>query len=338
MYLTQIIKLRLFLPNILSSIKHLTFSLAIISFLIACSAKNDKADAYGNFEAVETIVSAEATGPLQILSLQEGDIVTKGQQVGQIDTVQLFLKKNQLWASEAAVKSKLPNQAIQLMAFEQQIAVQQENLKTLKHDQQRLQNLVREGAGTTKSLDDINAQVAVTEKQIELIRKQREAQASVLNTQSKGTFAEIAPLAQQIRQINDQIFHSAIKAPSDGVITAKYMQPGEIATYGKPVFKLANLNEMILRAYVSGDRLSSIKNGQDATVYVDSPNGGLKPYPGKITWISGRAEFTPKIIQTREERVNLVYAIKIAVKNDGSLKIGMPAEVRFPNQAQKQIK
>lgn len=312
----------------------------IISFIgmtTACETSDDTADAYGNFEAVETTVSAEATGALQKFMVEEGASLSAGQTVGQIDTEQLQLRKAQLLASKRAVQSRTPNVTAQLSAYEEQIAVQQQQLKTLERERVRSENLVDAGAAPAKQLDDVQAQIDGVNRQIALIRKQRAAQASALGTQRSGTSAEAAPLAEQVKQLDDQIRKSAVINPIAGTVTIKYAEPGEVVSYGKSLYKVAALDNITLRAYVGGDQLTNVKTGQRVKVFVDVPDDKLKPYEGTVTWISSKAEFTPKVIQTRDERVNLVYALKVAVKNDGSLKIGMPGEVRFAsNQPQKQ--
>ncbi len=295
----------------------------------ACGKEEERSDAYGNFEAVETIVSAEATGALQRFSVEEGQTLQAGQAVGQIDTGQLALRKAQLQARERAVGQKAPNVSAQLTAFSEQIAVQEQQLATLRREKQRTQNLIEAEAAPTKQLDDINAQIALIERQIALIRQQRAAQASALGTQRGGIIAEKAPLAEQVKQIDDQIKKSAVLNPLAGTVTVKFTEPGEVVSYGKPLYKIADMNTITLRAYVAGDQLTSVKIGQRVKVLVDAPNDQFETYEGTVTFISGKAEFTPKVIQTKEERVNLVYAMKVAVKNDGSLKIGMPGEVRF---------
>ncbi len=306
---------------------HLLFCLVAVAS--ACQTNDDTADAYGNFEAVETTVSAEATGALQQFTVQEGESLKAGQPVGQIDTQQLKLRKAQLLASKKAVQSRTPNVSAQLSAFDNQVAVQQQQLKTLEREQQRTQNLIAAGAAPTKQLDDIRAQMDGINRQIALIRQQRVAQASALNTQRSGTSAEAAPLAEQVKQIDDQIAKSTIVNPIGGTVTVKYAEPGEVVSYGKPLYNVAALDNIILRAYVAGNQLANVRTGQRVTVFVDAPDDKLKPYQGTVTWVSSKAEFTPKIIQTKDERVNLVYALKISVKNDGTLKIGMPGEVRF---------
>lgn len=303
----------------------LTFTIG----LMACNRNEDLADAYGNFEAVETIVSAEATGTLQSFALEEGQTLKAGQVVGQIDAKQLELRKAQLTASRQAVASRTPNVDAQLSYYNQQIAVQEQQLKNLQREKTRAENLIAAGAAPTKQLDDINAQIDVIERQIALIRQQRAAQASALGTQRRGTQAEEAPLQEQIRQVEDQIQKSAVVNPINGSVTIKFAEAGEVTSFGKPLYKIADLNNITLRAYVSGDQLVNVKTGQKVRVLVDAPNDTYKEYPGTVSWISSKAEFTPKVIQTKDERVNLVYAMKVQVKNDGSLKIGMPGEVRF---------
>ncbi len=308
----------------------------LVIILTACQQEETKSDAYGNFEAVETIVSAEATGALQRFDVEEGQTLQAGQVVGQVDTEQLQLRKAQLLASEQAVRSRTPNVSAQLSAYGQQIAVQEQQLRTLQREKERTQNLIAAGAAPTKQLDDIEAQMAVMERQIALIKQQRSAQASALGTQRSGTVAETAPLAQQVKQLDDQIKKSSIVNPVAGTLTVKYAEPGEVVSYGKPLYKVATLDTITLRAYVSGDQLVNVRVGQNVQVLVDAPDNQLKPYEGTVRWIASKAEFTPKVIQTKDERVNLVYALKIQVKNDGGLKIGMPGEVRFQAAVNKQ--
>ena len=308
---------------------YLGLASSLLLMQVACQKNEETADAYGNFEAVETIVSAQATGALREFAVEEGQSLTVGQAVGQIDTEQLRLRKAQLLASEQAVRSRTPNVSAQLSAFEQQIAVQQQQLRTLQREKERAQNLIAAGAAPTKQLDDIVAQIELIERQIALIRQQRTAQSSALSTQRNGTTAETAPLAEQVKQLDDQIQKSSVINPIDGTVTVKYTEPGEVVSYGKPLYKIASLGNITLRAYVSGAQLVNVKPGQKVKVFVDAPDNQLKPYEGTISWISSKAEFTPKVIQTKDERVNLVYAMKVQVKNDGGLKIGMPGEVRF---------
>lgn len=314
--------------HLMNTLQKLLYSLLLL-VLAGCGKDEERSDAYGNFEAVETIVSAEATGELQRFSVEEGQTLPAGQAVGQIDIGQLMLRKAQLQASERAVTQKAPNVAVQLTTFTGQIAVQEQQLATLRRERQRSQNLIAAEAAPTKQLDDINAQIALVERQIALIRQQRVAQASALGTQRGGIVAETAPLAEQVKQLDDQIKKSAVVNPLAGTVTVKFAEPGEVVSYGKPLYKIADMNTITLRAYVAGDQLTSVKVGQRVNVLVDAPNDQFKTYEGTVNFISGKAEFTPKVIQTKDERVNLVYAMKVTVKNDGSLKIGMPGEVRF---------
>ncbi|MFD1144382.1 HlyD family secretion protein [Larkinella insperata] len=303
--------------------------ISILSFgLLACQTE-PQSDAYGNFEAVETIVSAEATGALQKLTIEEGQTLQAGQTVGQIDPLQLQLRKSQLLASQRAVASRSPNVQAQLSPYEQQIAVQEQQLRTLQREKTRTENLIAAGAAPTKQLDDIVAQIDVTERQMALIRQQRAAQQSALTTQRSGTLSEEAPLEEQVRQIDDQIKRATVINPAPGTVTVKFAEPGEVVSYGKPLYKVADLDQITLRAYISGDQLVRVKPGQRVKVLVDAPNEQFKEYAGTVTWISSKAEFTPKVIQTKDERVNLVYALKVRVKNDGGLKIGMPGEIRL---------
>ncbi|RAK03068.1 HlyD family secretion protein [Larkinella arboricola] len=301
---------------------------AFLISLMACESE-PQSDAYGNFEAVETIVSAEATGALQKLSIEEGQTLKAGQTVGQIDPLQLQLRKSQLLASQRAVSSRSPNIQAQLSPYEQQLAVQEQQLQTLHREKKRTENLIAAGAAPTKQLDDIVAQIDVTERQMALIRQQRAAQQSALTTQRSGTLSEEAPLEEQIRQIDDQIKKATIVNPATGTVTVKFAEPGEVVSYGKPLYKVADLDQITLRAYISGDQLVRVRPGQRVKVLVDAPNDQFKEYAGTVTWISSKAEFTPKVIQTKDERVNLVYGLKVRVKNDGGLKIGMPGEIRL---------
>ncbi|MBC8082177.1 MAG: HlyD family efflux transporter periplasmic adaptor subunit [Hymenobacter sp.] len=317
------------------------FPLPMVGLLLglaACSSKEDRADAYGNFEAVETTVSAEATGALLRLTVEEGQALRAGQQVGQIDTVQLDLNRTQLRANQRAVRSRAPDVATQLAAYEGQLGVQQQQQRTVRREQARTRNLIAAGAAPTKQLDDLVAQAADIERQMALIRRQRAAQATTLNTERSGNRADVAPLTAQVRQLTDQIRKSAVVNPLAGTVTVKYAEPGEVVSYGTPIYQIAALDHITLRAYVGGDQLTSVRVGQPVNVYVDARQGQLRKYVGTVNWIASRSEFTPRVIQTKDERVNLVYAMKISVKNDGSLKIGMPGEVRFNTSAPVAVK
>mgnify|MGYP002632532874 FL=1 len=296
--------------------KYRILTLSLISiFLSSCSGSGAKADAYGNFETDELTVSAETSGKLIQFNVEEGSYIKAGTIVGVIDTTQLHLKKKQLEAGITAISKKLPNEAAQLAVFNERII-------TLNHEIERVTKLVESKAAPSKQLDDMNAELEVT-------LKQKAAMASTLSTQTQGMLAEIEPLRYHVMQLEDQLKKSSIRNPIDGEVLTTLLQKGELAMQGRPLYKIASLNPLILRAYVSGDMLTSIKIGDVVSVFTDNSNESLKESEGKITWISSEAEFTPKIIQTRDERTSQVYAMKIEVSNDGSLKIGMPAEIQF---------
>jgi HlyD family secretion protein len=299
----------------------------IATLIVSCKGNENPYDASGTFEAVETIVSAEVTGRITQLDLEEGQELKAGQIVGHIDSLQLYLKKKQLEAQIKATGSKLPNIAAQTNVYKQQLAVSQVRLDNLLHEQKRIQNLLKADAATPKQLDDMNAQIAELQKQLEVIRKQDDAQASVLRTQTSGMRADVLPLYVQIEQINDQLAKSRIINEVNGSVLTKYAEINEMAVAGKPLYKVADLSTIILRAYITGDQLPKVKLNQNVKVLVDSANGKYRELQGQIEWISSKAEFTPKTIQTKDERANLVYAVKIRLKNDGLLKIGMYGEV-----------
>ena len=282
-------------------------SLSLLSLLFACSTEQ-KADGYGNFDATEFWVSAEAIGKLQSFFVEEGRRVEKGQVLGLVDTLQLYLKKQQLLATKATVASKSGGVL-------SQIEVLRAELQNAKTEQRRLQNMFDDKAATQQQLDQVNSRVRVIQKQIENV----ESQNAPIVQEGKAIDAQIA-------LIEDQLAKSHIINPISGTVLSKYAEPGEIVSFGKPLYKIADLNTMELRVYISESQLSNIKIGQKVTVKVDSGDT-MKDYEGIVNWISSSAEFTPKIIQTKEERVNLVYAVKVSVENDGSLKIGMPAEM-----------
>jgi len=278
--------------------------------LFSCNKNDNEADAYGNFEATEVTISAESNGKIEFLNLDEGMQLEKDAVVGQIDTVQLYLNKQQLIASKSTIYSKSANVLSQRNVLNEQ-------LKTTLIEQKRIKNMFDENAATKRQVDEITGKVKVLQQQINSVETQN---APIVN--------EVKSIEVQIEKINDQLKKSKIINPVKGTVLAQYAEPNEITAFGKPIYKIADLSEMTLRVYFSETQLSSIKVGQEVNVLIDE-NEGTKSYKGKISWISSSAEFTPKIIQTKEERVNLVYAVKVIVKNDGSLKIGMPAEVKL---------
>jgi HlyD family secretion protein len=276
--------------------------------LISCNKENDKADGYGNFEATEVTISAEANGKIEFLNLEEGIILEPKTVVGLIDTTQLYYSKQQLIASKSTVFSKSKNVL-------SQHTILQEQLKTTLIEKKRIQNMFAENAATQRQLDEIDGKVRVLNEQIRSV-----------GTQNAPIINEAKSIDVQIEKINDLIIKSKITNPIKGTVLAKYAEPNEITAFGKPLYKIADLSQMTLRVYVSETQLNQIKIGQNVSVKIDAEKG-MKNYSGIISWIASSAEFTPKIIQTKEERVNLVYAVKVKVKNDGGLKIGMPAEM-----------
>lgn len=285
-----------------------TLTLFILISLISCSKNNEKADGYGNFEATEVTISAEANGKIDYLKLEEGDVLEPNMQVGLVDTTQLYFNKQQLIASKSTVLSKSSNVL-------SQINVLKEQLKTTLTEQKRIQNMFAENAATKRQVDEVVGKVNVLQEQIKSV-----------GTQNAPIVNEVQSIDVQIEKINDQIQKSKIINPIKGTVLAKYAEPNEVTAFGKPLYKIADISEMTLRVYVSETQLAQIKVGQTVTVKIDAEKE-MKSYPGTISWIASTAEFTPKIIQTKEERANLVYAVKVKVKNEGSLKIGMPAEM-----------
>ena len=281
----------------------------------ACGNRLPDYDATGTFEATEVIVSAEASGKILQLKVEEGTRLKMGEDAGLVDTVQLYLKKLQLEASMKSVESQRPDLTKQIAATKQQIA-------TAQREKRRVESLLAAGAANQKQLDDWEAQVALLERQLV-------AQESSLRNSTNSLTEQGNSVAIQIAQVDDQLNKCHILSPIDGTVLAKYAEAGELATVGKPLFKVGDLDRMYLRAYITSEQLSSVKLGDEVRVYADYGNSERKDYSGVVTWISDRSEFTPKTILTKNERANLVYAVKIAVKNDGLLKIGMYGGVTF---------
>jgi len=296
----------------MNSLVKLLFILALVS---ACASNSSDSDATGNFETDEVIVSAEASGKVLQLDLQEGQSLLTNQVVGYVDTIQLYLRKEQMQYSIQALLAKRANTTIQLSALQEQWA-------TANKEKIRIENLLKADAATPKQLDDANAQVLVFQKQIEALN-------STLTTNNYSLSIETLPLKAQLEQIQDQIKKSIVVNPIQGIVLTQYTLKDEVVNPGKALYKIADLSTLTLRAYLSGNQLPEIKIGQAVKVKVDSSDGKYKSYGGTITWVSDKAEFTPKTIQTKDERANLVYAIKIKVKNDGYLKLGMYGEVKF---------
>jgi HlyD family secretion protein len=282
---------------------------ALVLSLAACNNSDNEYDASGTFEADEVIVSSEANGRILKLDIEEGSQLKAGETVGFVDSLQLYLKRRQLQANIRAIESRRPDIARQIAALQQQIA-------TANTEKQRVENLLKANAANQKQLDDINAQIAVLQKQLD-------AQKSTLEISTKGISEDGSVLAVQIAQLDDQLQKCRITSPIDGTILVKYAETGEVTAQGKPLFKIADVSTITLRAYVTADQLSKLKIGQKVKVQSDFGKKESREYSGTITWISDKSEFTPKTVQTRDERANLVYAVKIVVKNDGFLKIGM---------------
>ena len=293
------------------------FTLLVLSFLLlSCEQKITPADAYGNFEAVETIVSAEANGRLLFLNVEEGQTIPAGQLVALVDTTQLHLQKLQLQSSLGAIAAKTKS-------AQPQIAVYEEQIRNLQREQKRIQALLADKAATPKQLDDINGQIDVVQKQI--------ASAGVeVGNANRGILSERQPVLAQIKVIEEQIRKCYIYNARAGTVLLKLAEPSEVVGFGSPLYKVADLSALNLRAYLSAQQLEQVAIGQQFTVRIDNGPEQYFDYPGEVVWIASEAEFTPKTIQTKQERVNLVYAVKVKVKNDGRLKIGMPGELILP--------
>lgn len=298
--------------------KKFLFLMGIAASLASCKGKEEPFDASGIFEADETIISAEASGVLKIFDVEEGATLQAGQYIGYVDSIQAYLRKVQLQAQIGAVESRKPEITVQLSALQSQ-------LETARRERRRIASLVQADAATRKQLDDADAQVTLLERQLA-------AQRSSLDVSTESLTQEAAPLQAQVAQTADQLGKYRLVNPLTGTVLARYAMAGELVTPGKPLYKIADLSALWLRAYVSAAQLSQLKLGQKVSVLVDDGPDHMKKYPGQVSWISDKAEFTPKSIQTREERANTVYAVKIRVQNDGALKIGMYAELQFGNE------
>ena len=283
--------------------------------LLSCNKNKGDYDATGSFEATEIIVSSQANGKILSLDFTEGDQLEQGKVVGIVDSTQLYLQKMSLLSNAKGVRAQQPD-------IQTQTAVIQDQIKTLEREKARVERLIAANAANQKQLDDI-------ESQIEVLQSQLSAQTSTLRKSSQNISAQSSTLDIQIAKLNDQLEKTRIVSPITGTVLNRFAEAGELATMGTPLFKIANLDTMYLRAYVTNDQLAKIKLKDEVTVRVDDGEGGMKTYQGTISWISNKSEFTPKTIQTKNERANLVYALKITVPNDGFLKIGMYGEVKF---------
>jgi len=290
-------------------------TLSISFLLFSCNNGSEEYDATGSFEATEIIVSSQANGRILTLNVEEGEHLQKDQIVGQIDSTQLYLQKMSLLSHVKGVRAQQPD-------IRKQTAALQDQIKTLEREKARVERLIVANAATQKQLDDIEAQ-------IEVLQSQLSAQTSTLRKSSENISAQSTTLEIQVAQLDDQLEKTQITSPISGTVLNRYAETGELATVGTPLFKIADTGTLFLRAYVTNDQLVQIKLNDAVTVRVDDGEGNMKTYKGTITWISDKSEFTPKTIQTKNERANLVYALKIAVPNDGYLKIGMYGEVKF---------
>lgn len=293
------------------NMKYLISIFSLLIFITSCNNGGQISDAYGNFEATEIIVSAQANGELINVNLEEGDVLKGRQIVGLIDSTDLYLRKKLLAQQIQTIKS-------QLVSINSEIDVQKQQLENNMISQKRIESLYSQGAATKKQLDDINGLVDVNRKMIISIKSKKQ---SILD--------QIEGVRIQIEQIEESISKCVITNPVSGTVLVKYAEKGELAAMGKPLYKVADVENIKLKVYVSGSQLPKIKLGDEVEVLYDKNKNANNKTKGKVIWISNTAEFTPKTIQTKEERVNLVYAVKVLVKNDGSIKIGMPGEMNF---------
>jgi HlyD family secretion protein len=304
----RLLNLNLNLNSILSPF---LLHLLLLFLATACSPDNDRSDAYGNFEATEIDVSAETSGRLVAFTIEEGQQISAGEVAGMVDTLTLHLNLQQLRAQKASVLSRLDE-------VRAEAAVLSEQKQLAETESERISRLAADNAATRRQLDDATGRVNVLQRQIEAVGSRRgsiRSEAEVIDT--------------RIELLRDQIRRSSVTSPVSGTVLAKYAEPGEMVSPGKPLFRVAELETMYLRVYVSGSQLPGIEPGGRVEVLIDAPDGTLDSLEGEISWIASRGEFTPRTIQTREDRVNTVYAVKIRVPNDGRLKIGMPGEARF---------
>lgn len=288
---------------------------SLLALFSACGNGAPKYDATGTFETTEVLVSAEASGRLLYFDIEEGMLLKAGEEVGVVDTVQLYLKKLQLEASIKSVEEQRPD-------ILKQVAATKEQISAAQRERNRVANLLKVGAANQKQLDD-------AEDQLEVLRKQLVAQNSTLSNSHQSLTWQSSSVGIQVAQVEDQLKKCHITSPITGTVLAKYAEAGELTAMGTPLFKVADTEQMYLRAYITSEQLSQVKLGQKVTVFSDYGTDDHKQYPGVVTWISDTSEFTPKTILTKNERANLVYAVKIAVHNDGLLKIGMYGGVEF---------
>lgn len=321
--------------------KHI-FILSIFA-LFSCNNSAESYDASGTFEADEILVTAKANGTILNLNLEEGQHLKRNEKVGEIDPKNVELQKEQVIATIDAIDQKTNSALPQIQVLQSQISTQsanvsilQEQLQNAVRERNRTANLVAKDAATKKQLDDANGQIKVIQKQIAAAQSQLSVLQQQISTtkenvslQNRAILSERKPTQKKIEQIDEQLKNNSIESPISGMVLTQYLNQGEFATVGKPIFKIANLEVMTLKTFITGDQLPQIKIGQQVKVLLEAGEGKTKELPGTIYWISSKAEFTPKTIQTKNERANLVYAAKIHVKNEGYLKIGMYGDVKF---------
>lgn len=300
--------------------RYFLFAFTVTLLLGSCSNDNTEFDASGSFEATETVISAEANGVLKKFIVEEGMKLRSNQYIGYIDSTQLYLKKKQLEAQIETTLAQRPDVSAQLASLKTQ-------LQAAEKDQRRIANMAKENAATEQQLDDANAKVEVLKRQIN-------AQRSSLYVTTESINAQTNPLRVQIDQINDQLEKCKLTNPMNGTVLTTYAEEKEVVSQGKPLYRIANINSLYLRAYISGSQLSYVRLNQRVDVFIDKGEDDYRHYQGVVTWISDDAEFTPKTIQTKEERANLVYAVKVKVKNDGFLKIGMYGGMNLSTSAE----
>ena len=315
----------------------------LLMTVVACSKSETDYDASGTFEAEEIIVTAKATGTILKLEVEEGQQLALHEKVGEIDPKTIELQKEQVIASIDALEQKTGSAVPQIQVLQTQISAQsayvsvlQEQLRNAVRERDRTANLVARDAATRKQLDDANGQILVLQKQISAARthlstlqQQISAAKENVSIQNRAILSERKPTQKKVEQMDEQLKNNTIESPIAGMVLTKYINEGEFAMTGKPVFKMADLDLMILKIFITGDQLAQVKTGQQVKVFIDMSDGKTKELPGTVYWISPKAEFTPKTIQTKNERANLVYAAKIHVKNDGFMKIGMYGDVKF---------
>ncbi|MGZ3915609.1 MAG: HlyD family secretion protein [Flavisolibacter sp.] len=295
----------------------------------ACGNGQKGSDASGTFEVDEVIVSSEVSGKILSLQVEEGSQLARDSVVGLIDSLPLVLQKSQVEATAGSLREKTMNVQPQVRLLKAQLSVQEAQLQNGLYEKARIERLIRSDAATTKQLDDLNTQIDVLRKQMGVTTQQIRVQENTTGTQNNAILSEYKPLRRSISQIEDQIKRTVIRNPVSGTVLTKYAMTGEVTTVGKALYKIGDLSLMTLRAYITGAQLSRVRLQEKVTVLVDNGASRYRTYEGQIYWISDKTEFTPKTIQTKDERANLVYAIKIRVKNDGYLKIGMYGECKF---------